>query len=116
MTPKTQYARVDGLFLAYQTIGEGSVDIVLADQWMSHQEAQWDVPPVAEVRRRLAEIGTAPLVVVAVEPGLEDREQTEYVEEEQDQDCEHDNVRSLKCFHRRGSLPGCSLATGPTEW
>lgn len=57
VTPDTQYARVDGLYIAYQTIGEGPIDIVLADQWTSHQEAQWDVPPVAAVRLRLAEIG-----------------------------------------------------------
>jgi class 3 adenylate cyclase len=57
VTPETQYARVDDLYLAYQTLGEGPIDLVLADQWTSHQEAQWDVPPVAEVRRRLAAIG-----------------------------------------------------------
>jgi len=57
MNPETQYARVDGLYLAYQVLGEGAIDLVLADQWTSHQEAQWDVPPVAELRRRLASIG-----------------------------------------------------------
>jgi class 3 adenylate cyclase len=57
VTPETQYARVDGLYLAYQILGEGAVDLVLADQWTSHQEAQWDVPPVAELRRRLSRIG-----------------------------------------------------------
>ena len=57
VNPETQYARVDGLYLAYQVLGEGAIDLVLADQWTSHQEAQWDVPPVAELRRRLASIG-----------------------------------------------------------
>ena len=57
MNPETHYARVDGLYLAYQVLGEGAIDLVLADQWVSHQEAQWDVPPVAELRRRLAKIG-----------------------------------------------------------
>jgi class 3 adenylate cyclase len=57
VNPETHYARVDGLYLAYQTLGEGAIDLVLADQWTSHQEAQWDVPPVAELRRRLAKIG-----------------------------------------------------------
>jgi class 3 adenylate cyclase len=55
--PQTHYAIVDDLYLAYQVLGEGAVDLVLADQWTSHQEAQWDVPPVAELRRRLANIG-----------------------------------------------------------
>ena len=57
VNPETQYARVDGLYLAYQILGEEAIDLVLADQWTSHQEAQWDVPPVAELRRRLAQIG-----------------------------------------------------------
>ena len=57
VTPETQYARSDGLYLAYQVLGEAPVDLVLADQWTSHQEAQWDVPPVAELRRRLAKVG-----------------------------------------------------------
>jgi class 3 adenylate cyclase len=57
VTPETRYARVDGLYLAYQILGEGAIDLVLADQWTSHQEAQWDVPPLAELRRRLATIG-----------------------------------------------------------
>src|SRR3954468_21071160 len=61
MTPETRYARVGDLYLAYQMLGEGPIDLVLADQWMSHQEAQWDVAPLAEVRRRLAGVG--PLIL-----------------------------------------------------
>ena len=57
MTPETQFARVGDLYVAYQTVGEGSIDIVLAEQWMSHQEAQWEVAALVEVRRRLAAIG-----------------------------------------------------------
>ncbi len=57
VTPETQYARVGDLNIAFQTIGEGAIDLVLADQWMSHQEAQWEVGPVADVRHRLAGVG-----------------------------------------------------------
>jgi class 3 adenylate cyclase len=57
VTPETQYARVGDLHLAYQTTGEGAIDLVLADQWVSHQEAQWEVAPLAELRRRLAAVG-----------------------------------------------------------
>ena len=35
-------------------MGSGPVDIVLADQWFSHMDAQWEVPPLAELRRRLS--------------------------------------------------------------
>ncbi|HEY8800670.1 MAG TPA: hypothetical protein VIM20_08735, partial [Candidatus Limnocylindrales bacterium] len=55
--PETRYAIVGDVHVAYQTVGDGPVDLVLADQWFSHMEAQWDVPPVAELRRRLASIG-----------------------------------------------------------
>src|SRR5262249_55418828 len=35
----------------------GPPDILLLDQWFSHMEAQWDVPPLAEFRERLASFG-----------------------------------------------------------
>ncbi len=52
--PDTRYARVGDFHIAYQTVGEGPIDVVLADQWFSHMDGQWDVPPLAELRRRLA--------------------------------------------------------------
>jgi class 3 adenylate cyclase len=52
--PETHYARVDDLHIAFQIVGDGPVDVVLVDQWLGHMEAQWDVPPMAELRRRLA--------------------------------------------------------------
>ena len=57
MLPETRYARQSGLHLAYQVLGEGPPDLLLLDQWFSHMEAQWDVPPVAEFRERLASFG-----------------------------------------------------------
>jgi class 3 adenylate cyclase len=54
MVPETQYLLIDDVHIAYQTVGEGAIDIVLADQWFSHMDGQWDVPPLAELRRRLA--------------------------------------------------------------
>src|SRR5258708_2026753 len=57
MLPETQYARLGGLHLAYQVLGEGPPDILLLDQWFSHMEAQWDVRPLADFRERLASFG-----------------------------------------------------------
>jgi class 3 adenylate cyclase len=57
MTPDTQYARLGDLHLAYQVLGEGPPDLLLLDQWFSHMEAQWDVPPLAAFRERLASFG-----------------------------------------------------------
>lgn len=50
----TSYARAGDIHIAYQVLGEGPVDVVLADQWFSNMDGQWDVPPLAELRRRLA--------------------------------------------------------------
>ena len=57
MLPETRYARLGDLHLAYQVIGEGPPDILLLDQWFGHLDAQWDVPPLAELRERLASFG-----------------------------------------------------------
>ena len=54
MTPETRYARAGDVHIAHQLLGEGPVDIVLADQWFSNMDGQWDVPPLAEFRRKLA--------------------------------------------------------------
>jgi class 3 adenylate cyclase len=57
MVPETRYARLGDLHLAYQVIGEGPPDILLLDQWFGNLDAQWDVPPLAELRERLATFG-----------------------------------------------------------
>ncbi len=57
MTPETRYARLGELHLAYQVLGSGPPDILLLDQWFSHMEAQWEVPPLATLRERLASFG-----------------------------------------------------------
>ncbi len=57
MLPETRYARLGDLHLAYQVAGEGPPDILLLDQWFGHVDAQWDVPPVAALRERLATFG-----------------------------------------------------------
>ncbi len=57
MVPETNYARLSGLHLAYQVLGEGPPDILLLDQWFGHVEAQWNVGPLALFRERLASFG-----------------------------------------------------------
>ncbi len=57
MLPETRYARLGELHLAYQVIGEGPPDILLLDQWFGNLDTQWDVPPLADLRERLASFG-----------------------------------------------------------
>jgi class 3 adenylate cyclase len=54
VAPETRYTRAGDVHIAYQVLGEGPVDVVLADMWFSNMDGQWDVPPLAEFRRRLA--------------------------------------------------------------
>jgi class 3 adenylate cyclase len=57
VTPETRYARAGGLHLAYQVLGDGPPDLLLLDQWFTHVDAGWDVPPMATLRERLAAFG-----------------------------------------------------------
>jgi class 3 adenylate cyclase len=53
MGPETRYARRDGIHVAYQITGSGSLDLVLVSQWFSHLEARWDVPGFDHYLHRL---------------------------------------------------------------
>ncbi len=57
MLPETRYARLGDLYLAYQVVGDGPQDILLLDQWFTHVDEGWDVPPIADLRERLAGFG-----------------------------------------------------------
>ena len=55
MTPQTRYARTaDGVHIAYQVHGGGSIDLVIALGWMTNVEALWEVPSQARFLNRLA--------------------------------------------------------------
>ena len=54
MVPETHFTRSDGLSIAYQVIGDGTVDIVLVPGWLSNVEVFWEVPIVARFLRELA--------------------------------------------------------------
>jgi len=52
--PQTRYARSGRFHIAYQTIGDGPIDVVFADHWFSNVDAQWDFPPLADLLTKLA--------------------------------------------------------------
>jgi class 3 adenylate cyclase len=54
VNPETRYTRAGDVHIAYQLLGEGAIDVILAEHWFSNMDAQWDVPPLAEFRRRMA--------------------------------------------------------------
>jgi pimeloyl-ACP methyl ester carboxylesterase/DNA-binding CsgD family transcriptional regulator len=54
MAPQTRYARSGDLSIAYQVVGDGPVDLVLAPPYVSHLEHAWEEPGYAHYLRRLA--------------------------------------------------------------
>ena len=54
MIPETRYASSDGVSIAYQTIGEGPIDLVVVPGWVSNLDAFWEEPAIEAFFRRLA--------------------------------------------------------------
>jgi class 3 adenylate cyclase len=52
--PSTRYARSGDLHIAYQTIGDGPIDLVLVDQWFSNVDAMWEFPPLERLLTQLS--------------------------------------------------------------
>src|ERR1044072_5052974 len=53
MASGTRYAKSGGIHIAYRTLGSGSVDIVVAEQWFSNVEIEREVRPLARFNDRL---------------------------------------------------------------
>jgi pimeloyl-ACP methyl ester carboxylesterase len=52
--PPVKYARSDGKHIAYQTVGNGPIDLLLVHGWVSHLELNWDEPSITRFLERLA--------------------------------------------------------------
>ncbi|MEQ1904806.1 MAG: alpha/beta fold hydrolase [Pirellulaceae bacterium] len=52
--PIVRYARSGNLNIAYQVLGEGTIDLVFVMGWVSHLEMFWKEPSFARFLRRLA--------------------------------------------------------------
>ncbi len=50
---RTQYAASEDIHLAYQVIGEGTIDLLLIDSWVHHVEMVWEIPEYSRLLRRL---------------------------------------------------------------
>ena len=82
MEPKTRYARSGDVAIAYQVVGEGPHDLVLAPGFISHVELSWEQPSLRRFLLRLASFsrlvifdkrGTGLSDPVASAPTLEER-------------------------------------------
>lgn len=54
--PETRYARSGEVYIAYQVLGEGPVDVVFVGGFVSHLEHLWEEPDLGRFFRRLAEV------------------------------------------------------------
>lgn len=54
MRPETKYARIGGVSIAYQVVGDGPIDLVLVPGFVSHLELSWEEPNLAHFLTRLA--------------------------------------------------------------
>jgi pimeloyl-ACP methyl ester carboxylesterase/DNA-binding CsgD family transcriptional regulator/class 3 adenylate cyclase len=57
MMTHTRYARVGNASIAYQTVGQGEVDIIFVPCWISHLERLWKEPRFAQFIDRLSTFG-----------------------------------------------------------
>ena len=57
MSVETRYARTGDTHIAYQVLGKGPIDIVLAAEFWHTIEAQWDQPELAAFLEQLASLG-----------------------------------------------------------
>src|SRR5690242_15806061 len=53
MPPQTQYAKSGDLAIAYQVVGEGEMDLVVAFPFVSHLDLVWESPAMAHFAERL---------------------------------------------------------------
>jgi pimeloyl-ACP methyl ester carboxylesterase len=52
--PETKYAKSGDIYIAYQVVGKGAVDLIVVPGWVSHVEYQWEEPRYARMFHRLA--------------------------------------------------------------
>ena len=82
--PQTSYARSGDLSIAYQVVGDGSLDLVLNHGWVSNIDLQWDEPHLSAFLKRLASfsrlitfdkrgVGLSDRVALSELPTLEER-------------------------------------------
>jgi DNA-binding SARP family transcriptional activator/pimeloyl-ACP methyl ester carboxylesterase len=56
-TPDVSYVTSGSVSIAYTTVGEGAVDLVLVHGWVCSFHPGWERPQIASFYRRLAELG-----------------------------------------------------------
>ena len=53
MPPRTQYTKSGNVSIAYQALGNGPIDLVYAQGWITNVEYAWENPEYARFLMRL---------------------------------------------------------------
>jgi class 3 adenylate cyclase len=53
-SPEIRYAKSDDIYIAYQVLGRGPLDMVFVPGFISHLEHYWEAPPIVRFAQRLA--------------------------------------------------------------
>src|SRR5229473_813070 len=54
MVPQTKYAKSGDVHIAYQVVGNGPIDLVYSEGWITHLECNWEDPTTVRFFERLA--------------------------------------------------------------
>ena len=70
--PETRYAKSGDVYIAYETMGDGPIDVVFVQGFISNLEVQWEEPGLIHLFNRLS--GFSRLIVFDKRgSGLSDR-------------------------------------------
>ena len=120
MQPDTQYARSGDVHIAYQTVGEGDLDLLFCHGWLSNLELMWEEPSFARFLQRLSSFSRL-ILFDKRGTGLSDRvtvNQLPSLEQRMDDlrvvlDAAHSRRAALFGFSEGGVLASLYAATYP---
>jgi len=55
VTPRVRFARSGGVDIAYQVVGDGPIDLVFVEGFMTHRQVMWELPAYGRFCERLAQ-------------------------------------------------------------
>ncbi len=119
MAPTTRYAHSDGASIAYQTVGEGPLDVLFLPGWISQVEQLWEAPAVRRFLERLGDFSRL-ILFDRRGTGLSDRVGDSHTLEQDIRDSlavldAADSERAALLTYALGGLVGAQLAADRPE-
>jgi class 3 adenylate cyclase/pimeloyl-ACP methyl ester carboxylesterase len=114
MIPTTRYARSDDASIAYQVVGEGSLDLLFLTGWVTQIEHLWEAPAVRRFLERLTGFGRL-ILYDSRGTGLSERVLVDYTVEREARDAlavldAAGSERAAVVTYAQGGLAGALLA------